>query len=86
MDRVGIKDLKAGLSSYVARARIGERIVITDHGEEVAMIVPISKERSLVTSFVKSGRAQWLGGKPKGLKGIVIKGPPLSETIMEERS
>ena len=82
---VGIKELKAKLSSYVARVRNGEQIVITDHGEEVGIIIPISKERSLLYSFVKSGKALWNGGKPKGVRGIAIKGKTLSDTILEER-
>jgi len=82
---VGIGELKAKLSSYVERVRHGERVIITDHGEEVALMVPISKERRVVKSLEKSGLAQWSGEKPKGIEGVVIKGKPLSETILEER-
>jgi prevent-host-death family protein len=86
LNKVGIKELKAKLSSYVERVRNGEQIVITDHGEEAGIIVPISKERHAVMSLVKSGKAQWSGNKPKGIRGISIKGKPLSSTIVEERS
>ncbi len=81
----GIGELKAKLSSYVERVRSGERILITDHGEEVAAMVPISTERRVIKSLIESGVAQWSGGKPKGLVGISLKGNPLSETILEER-
>ena len=86
MNKVGIKELKAKLSSYVDRVRNGEQIVITDHGEEAGIIVPISKERHAVMSLIKSGKAQWSGSKPKGIRGISIKGKPLSSTIVEDRS
>jgi prevent-host-death family protein len=86
LNKVGIKELKAKLSSYVDRVRNGEQIVITDHGEEAGIIVPISKERHAVMSLVKSGKAQWSGNKPKGIRGVSIKGKPLSSTIVEERS
>jgi prevent-host-death family protein len=82
---VGIGALKAKLSSYVDRARHGEQIVVTDHGEEVALLVPISKERRVIRSLVESSKAQWSGGKPKGMEGLAVKGKPLSETILEER-
>ncbi|MEW6117473.1 MAG: type II toxin-antitoxin system prevent-host-death family antitoxin [Nitrospirota bacterium] len=85
MEAVGIRELKAKLSCYVEKARKGERIIITDHGEEVAMIVPLSKERKVIKSLAEAGKVRWTGGKPKGTEGITIKGKPLSETILEER-
>ena len=45
MNSVGIKELKANLSSYVAKVRNGEQIIITDHGQEAGIIIPISEER-----------------------------------------
>ena len=82
---VGIGELKSKLSGYVTEVHSGEQIIITDHGEEVAMMVPISRERRVVKSMVESGMAQWSGEKPKGLEGVNIKGHPLSDTILEER-
>jgi prevent-host-death family protein len=82
---VGIKELKTKLSSYVDKVREGEEVVITEHGKEVALVVPISKERSRIKSLAESGKAKWLGGKPKGIKGVTIKGKPISKTVLEER-
>ncbi|OGQ56431.1 MAG: prevent-host-death protein [Deltaproteobacteria bacterium RIFCSPLOWO2_02_FULL_53_8] len=82
---VGIKELKAGLSGYVDKASGGETVVITDRGKEVALIVPISDERRALASLVDSDKAKWAGGKPAGMKGIRIKGKPLSSTVLEER-
>src|SRR3982750_3468781 len=28
---------------------------------------------------------EWRGGKPKGLRGVVVRGEPLSETIIRDR-
>lgn len=67
------------------RVRHGEQVIITDHGEEVALIVPISRERRIIKSLEESGLAQWSGEKPKGFEGIDIKGKPLSETILQKR-
>ncbi len=85
MNSVGIRELKANLSSYVAKVRNGERIIITDHGQEAGIIIPISEERKLIISLKKAGKAQWSGNKPNGIKGIKVKGKALSDTILEAR-
>ena len=85
MISVGIKELKARLSNYVGKVENGEEVVITDHGREVAVVIPISSERRAVRSLVDSGKAKWSGGKPKGKTGLKMKGKPLSETVLEER-
>jgi prevent-host-death family protein len=85
MISAGIKELKAKLSSYIDTVNKGEQVVITEHGREVAIIIPISKERIAINALVDAGMAHWSGGKPKGLVGVKIKGKPLSEAILEER-
>ena len=85
MISVGVKELKAKLSSFVARAREGEEIVITDHGKDVALIMPLSRERRAVKSLMDQGKAHWAGGKPEGTAGIPIKGKALSKTVIEDR-
>ena len=85
MKHVGIKELKANLSAYVAMVRNGEQIVITDHGQEAGIIIPISEERKRIISLMAEGKAQWSGNKPKGMKGLKVKGKTLSETILESR-
>jgi len=85
MISVGIKELKAKLSNYVDKVRHGEEVVITEHGKEVALVLPISKERKAVKSLMDSGKAKWAGGKPEGMKGVRIKGKLLSKTVLEER-
>lgn len=42
---VGIRELRAGLSRYVARVKEGEEIVVTEHGRPVAKLVPLNGER-----------------------------------------
>jgi prevent-host-death family protein len=85
MTSVGIKELKAKLSSYVDIVRGGEKIAVTEHGEEVAIIIPISRERKAIKSLAGSGKAHWSGDKPKGISGISLRGEPLSSTILKER-
>lgn len=85
MISVGIKELKSKLSSYIAQAKEGQEIVITDHGKDVALMIPLSRERRAVKSLMDEGRAKWSGGKPKGVAGIRINGDSLSKTVLEER-
>lgn len=85
MKTVGIKELKAHLSRYVQQAQLGERVIITDRGEEVAELVPLSSEREAALLLASQGKLKWSGGKPAGLGGIAVRGKPLSETVLEDR-
>jgi prevent-host-death family protein len=86
MIAVGIKELKAKLSGYLNETRKGVQILVTDHGEEIALITPLSNEYVLMMAIEKSGKARWSRGKPEGLaEGITVKGEGLSTTILEKR-
>lgn len=82
---VGIRELKSKLSSYLDRVKDGEEVIVTDRGNEVALFKPISREHRAITLLVESGKVKWKGSKPKGLKGIKIKGKSIAETVLEER-
>jgi prevent-host-death family protein len=85
METVGLKALKEKLGAYVIRARDGERIVITDRGQEVAELVPLSPERRALTAAVASGRVGWSGGRPNPGPGVPNSGPPVSDAVIEDR-
>lgn len=82
---VGIKELKTRLSEYVERTREGERFLVTDRGEPVAELIPLSPERQALAKLAAEGAVEWGGGKPKGLRGIFVRGEPVSETIIRAR-
>jgi prevent-host-death family protein len=82
---VGINELKAQLSEYVDRTREGERFLVTDRGEPVAELIPLSPERLVLEKLAAEGAIEWHGGKPKGLRGVVVRGEPVSETIIRDR-
>jgi len=85
MTTVDIQELNAKLSEYLARAREGEQIIVTDHGEPVAELSPISSTRRHLLDLAEKGELSWNGGKPKGLRGIVMRGEPISDTIIRAR-
>lgn len=51
---VGIRDLKARLSEFVARAQAGEEVVVTERGRPVARLVPYSG-RSALEAGIEGG-------------------------------
>ncbi len=86
MKIVGIKELKTKLSSYINEVKEGNKILIKDHSEEVAVIAPLSSEYRTMRKLMKLGKAQWSFGKPKGLfPRVPVEGTPVSSTVLEER-
>lgn len=85
MKKISKQELKTKLRIYLDKASHGEKVVITDHGKEVALLIPVPNERHIIRSLMDAKKAQWNGGKPAGIKGIRIKGKSLSKTILEER-
>ncbi len=41
MDKIALKELNQQTSKVVARVRNGEHLMVTDHGRDVAMLVPV---------------------------------------------
>jgi prevent-host-death family protein len=41
MIRTGVAELKASLSSYLAKVKAGEEVIITERGRPVARLVPL---------------------------------------------
>ena len=85
MEAVGIKDLKAHLSQYLAEVRKGQVILITDRGEAVAELRPLSPEHRAVKSLAEKGTLRWAGGKPRGLAGCKVEGRDVASLLLEDR-
>lgn len=86
MKIVGIKELKMKLSSYINEVREGNKILVKDHSEEVAVVTPLSSEYQTMRRLMKLGKVQWSFDKPRGLfPRVSIEGTPVSSTVLEER-
>jgi len=85
MVKVDIKELEAKLSEYVERASSGEMVVVTEQGDPVAELVPLSPTKRKLLQLAEAGELSWGGGKPKGVRGIVVRGEPMSETVIKAR-
>lgn len=59
---VGIRELKARLSSYIRHARSGVPVIITDRGEPVARLVPMGRSlEDRMEDLVDAGLITWSG-------------------------
>ncbi|MCX6100682.1 MAG: type II toxin-antitoxin system prevent-host-death family antitoxin [Candidatus Bipolaricaulota bacterium] len=87
--RVGVRELRNGLSEYLARVKKGERIEVTQRGEAIALLLPLPSEdrtASALLELVLDGAVSWSGGKPRGAESLlVVRGRPLSRTVLEDR-
>jgi prevent-host-death family protein len=85
MESVGIKDLKAHLSHYLAEVRKGQVVLITDRGEAVAELHPLSAERQAMKSLADQGQLRWSGGKPRGFASCRVEGKDVASLLLEDR-
>ena len=88
MTTVGVRELKAHLSEYLARARAGEVITVTDRGEKVAQLTaPAATEEDSVWAMVRAGQAQWSGRRLGPARPVTKarRGTSVSDLILEER-
>jgi prevent-host-death family protein len=87
---VGVRELKTRLGSYLRQVRRGQTIVVTDRGEPVAELRPISAAKSGVGAeldrLVALGRLTRASKAPLApFRLIRRKGLRLSDAIVENR-
>jgi prevent-host-death family protein len=90
-ESIGIRELRQHASRYVAMARQGRRIPVTDRGELVAYLVPAHEPRTTFERMVAAGQVRPAEGN---LKDTLARLEPLtavpgektlSETLQEMR-
>jgi prevent-host-death family protein len=88
LTKVGVRELKNHLSSYLRRVRDGELVVITDRGKPIGELAPARGRAALerARTLVREGLAHWEGGKPRGLAGAPRPRAGLvSAAVLEDR-
>ncbi len=88
MRSVGVRELKENLSRYLRDVKSGERIVVTERRKRVALLVPVAngEEDDRILDLIRSGVADWSGGKPRGVRpGVRAAGKRVSRTVLDER-
>ena len=88
MASIGVRELKARLSQQLKRVQRGGRLTITDRGTPIAVLSPVEPQANATWAWrmVADGKADWSGGKPRGLHPPVQgRGTPTSQLIIEDR-
>jgi prevent-host-death family protein len=87
-DSIGIRELRQHASRYIAMAKAGRRIAVTDRGKLVAYLVPADEPTSNFQRMVAAGQVRLASGK---LRDHLPPPPPppgtrpLSEVLQEMR-
>jgi prevent-host-death family protein len=85
---VGIRELKAHLSQYMAKVKNGTVIEVTEHGRIVGRIVPAGEDLSeRLAAMQSAGMIRWSGRKPKSVKPAkaLEGGRSIASIIVDER-
>ena len=87
---VGAREFKTRLGTYLRQVRQGRTLTITDRGRPVATVTPVHMTGQSIEARLDQLRAEGVvtgTGKPlrRVPKPIVVRGRPLSETIIEDR-
>jgi prevent-host-death family protein len=86
--RIGIRQLKSTLSECVREVRAGRTIVVTDHGQPVARIIPEGLSlRDRVEALRKAGAVAWSGRRLPAAKpaGNARGAKTVADLVVENR-
>jgi prevent-host-death family protein len=86
--RIGIRELKSTLSQCVREVKSGRTIVVTDHGQPVARLIPEAISlRERVDALRKAGAIAWTGRRLQPAKpvGKVRGDKTVADLIVENR-
>jgi prevent-host-death family protein len=91
--QVSIARLKARLSEYLSRVRVGEVVIVTDRGKPVARLGPLDGDAALTGRAAELERAGLIRRPGRRLPGNFLDGPRPSdptgrslEAVLEERA
>jgi prevent-host-death family protein len=62
-ESIGIRELRQHASRYVAMAKAGQRVPVTERGELVAYLVPAQAPTSMFERLVAAGQVQPANGR-----------------------
>lgn len=87
MDSIGIRELRQNASVWIAKAKAGVTIQITDRGRPVARLVPIAPAEQARDHLIAEGQLLPAAAPRFPLsRADLIEGPPLSSILDEQRS
>lgn len=86
--RIALREFKAGLSGYIARAQRGEVIEVTSHKRLVARVLGLPAQANTgLQQLLASQAASWDGSKPAFESPLAVApgGASLSQMVLEDR-
>lgn len=87
-ESIGIRELRQHASRYIAMAKAGQRVPVTERGKLVAYLVPAQEPRSIFEQMVAAGQVRRAEGNLLDLLPPPPREPgerPLSEVLREMR-
>ena len=87
MERVGIRQFRDRLSWYLNGVRQGKALLLTERGEPVAQVTPVtSPDGAALWALVAEGLVEWQGGKPRGaVRPCPSHGGSVADLVLESR-
>ena len=87
---IGSRELKTRMGSYMRLVRAGQTFVVTDRGRPVAELRPIARSKDDRQAVLEDLEARGVitlprGGPLRRIRPAVVRGRPLSETLLEDR-
>jgi prevent-host-death family protein len=86
--KIGIRELKSTLSECVREVKAGKTIVVTEHGEPVARIIPEAMSlRERVEALRRAGMIAWSGRRLRPAKPVgKVRGKrTIADLVVENR-
>ena len=85
---VGVRELKTRLSEYLRRVKTGETILITEHGQPVACIVPAHQPmEARLQAMIEAGTLAWSGQRLEPMLPVAqVQGQhSVADLLIEDR-
>lgn len=69
---VGIRDLSHRTSQFLNRVKAGERLVVTERGEPIAVVIPLRRRDMVLPAvgYAPSGDPSWAARAAEELSGF----------------
>lgn len=87
VEKIGIRELRQHASEWVAKAKAGKVILITDRGQPVARLVPLTRDENARNKLVDDGQLiPAAAPRAHFSTDDLVSGPPLTPILDELRS
>ena len=87
MEKIGIRELRQRASEWVAKAKAGTEILITDRGQPVARLMPLTPNENARNKLIDDGQLI-PAAAPRAHFSThdLVSGPPLTPILDELRT